>query len=100
PLGLRPPGARYPQHQVAWFCAAQWPTFTPPLTNTPDAPSSNARFHWWIIVGWIPKRLANSDTVSSPFNASRATFALNSGECCLRFDISDLHCRRPADNNL
>ncbi|WP_342769893.1 biopolymer transporter ExbD, partial [Pelagibacterium lacus] len=26
-------GARYPQHQVAWFCAAQWPTFTPPLTH-------------------------------------------------------------------
>ncbi|RDE07652.1 ABC transporter ATP-binding protein, partial [Pelagibacterium lacus] len=26
-------GARYPQHQVAWFCAAQWPTFTPPLTR-------------------------------------------------------------------
>src|SRR5690606_15088529 len=24
-----------PQHQVAWFCAAQWPTFNPPLTPHP-----------------------------------------------------------------
>ncbi len=35
-------------------------------------------------------RLASSAAVSSPFRASSATFALNSGACCFRFDISDL----------
>ncbi|MBM1835124.1 hypothetical protein JQW92_23945, partial [Sulfitobacter pseudonitzschiae] len=44
--------------------------------KTPDAPSSSARFHWLIIVGCTPNRLANSDTIASP---SSATFALNSG---------------------
>jgi DNA replication protein DnaC len=32
-LGLRPPGARYHAHQLAWFCVAQWPIFAPPLTK-------------------------------------------------------------------
>ena len=64
--------------------------FRPPRSKTPDAPSSKARFHWWIIVGWTPNRLASSLTVSSPFSASNATFALNSGWCCFRFDIVDL----------
>jgi len=45
--------------------------------TTPDAPSSKARFHWWIIVGCTPNRLASSAAVSSPFRASSATFALN-----------------------
>ncbi len=34
--------------------------------------------------------IANSATVRSPFTASSATRALNSGLCCLRFDIADL----------
>ena len=34
PLGLRPPGARQHPDQVAWFCSAQWTTFTPPLTGS------------------------------------------------------------------
>lgn len=36
-----------------------------------------------------PDLLASSDAVSSPFNASSATFALNSRACCFRFDIFD-----------
>ena len=34
--------------------------------------------------------LARRSLQPSPFRASSATFALNSGACCLRFDISDL----------
>ena len=41
-------------------------------------------------VGCTPNRLASSDAVCSPFSASSATFALNSGLCCFRFDIVGL----------
>lgn len=41
-------------------------------------------------VGCTPNRLASSDTVCSPFSASSATFALNSGLHCFRFDIVGL----------
>ncbi|MDY7098875.1 MAG: hypothetical protein SXU28_12115, partial [Pseudomonadota bacterium] len=40
PLGLRPPGVRQHPDQVAWFCSAQWPTFTPPLTGAPVSAQS------------------------------------------------------------
>jgi len=53
--------------------------FRPPRSNTPNKPSSRARLHRCIIVGCTPKRLASSLTVSSPFSASNATLALNSG---------------------
>jgi len=32
PLELRPPGGLMRAPQVAWFCSAAWPDFTPPLT--------------------------------------------------------------------
>src|SRR3546814_6374318 len=32
PLGLRPPGGLMRAPQVAWFCSALWPEFTPALT--------------------------------------------------------------------
>ncbi len=32
PLGLRPPGGLMRAPQVADYCAAAWPVFTPPLT--------------------------------------------------------------------
>src|SRR3546814_9582271 len=32
PLGLRPPGCLMRAPQVAWFCSALWPEFTPALT--------------------------------------------------------------------
>ncbi|MEO4045158.1 hypothetical protein AAFN47_26505, partial [Hoeflea sp. CAU 1731] len=31
-VGLRPPGVPRLRRKVAWFCAALWPTFIPPLT--------------------------------------------------------------------
>src|SRR5690606_13327690 len=31
-VGLRPPDVPHSQRKVAYFCAAQWPTFAPPLT--------------------------------------------------------------------
>jgi len=40
PLGLRPHGARQHTHQMARFCSAQWPTFTPPLTAPPASQSA------------------------------------------------------------
>ena len=42
-------------------------------------------FHLLICVGWTSNRIANSAMVSSPFMASMATRALNSGLCFLRF---------------
>src|SRR5690606_35016684 len=33
PLGLRPPGGLMRAPQVADFCSAPWPGFTPPLTQ-------------------------------------------------------------------
>src|SRR3546814_2498748 len=33
PLGLRPPGGLMRAPQVAWFCSALWPEFTPALTR-------------------------------------------------------------------
>jgi len=33
-VGLRPPDVPRLQRQVAYFCAAQWPDFAPPLTCT------------------------------------------------------------------
>src|SRR3546814_9536599 len=33
PLGLRPPGGLMRAPQVAWFCSALWPEFTPALTH-------------------------------------------------------------------
>jgi len=53
-------------------------------------PVQQCAFHWLIIVECTPSRLAGSDTVASPFSASSATFALNPGACCFRFDIFDL----------
>ncbi|MBY6021428.1 hypothetical protein KUV24_07410, partial [Nitratireductor sp. DP7N14-4] len=32
-VGLRPPDVPRLQRKVDYFCAAQWPTFTPPLTD-------------------------------------------------------------------
>jgi len=80
------------QSQIA--APAKSVRFWPGLTQSPsgDAPTSKARFHWYIIVGCTPNRLASSLTVPSPFSASNATFALNSGRCCFRFDMSDLLC--------
>lgn len=42
------------------------------------------------IPGCTPNRLASSDTVCSLFSTSSATFALNSGLYCFRFDTVDL----------
>ncbi|MBN7756110.1 hypothetical protein JYP46_04685, partial [Nitratireductor aquimarinus] len=35
-VGLRPPDVPRLQRKVDYFCAAQWPTFTPPLTIMQD----------------------------------------------------------------
>lgn len=61
-----------------------------PRSSSSCAPSKNAFFHLWIIFGCAPNRLASSDIVCSPFSASNAAFALNSGFYCFRFDIIGL----------
>ena len=42
-VGLRPPDVPRMRRQVAYFCAAKWTTFAPPLTNAKDRIVSRSR---------------------------------------------------------
>src|SRR5882672_2063826 len=52
--------------------------------NCSSSPCTACCFHCLICVVWTPYRLANSAIVRVSLIASRATFALNAGECTRR----------------
>ena len=51
----------------------------------PGSSSSTCFFHWLIWLAWRPYSLDSSFTVFSPLIASRATLALKSAPCRLRY---------------
>jgi hypothetical protein len=67
PLGLRPPGGLMCALQVAWFCSAVWPDFTPPLTFA-DIPAKSDNDLMPLIEQLIKQRTQHwsADMVADP----------------------------------